>query len=277
MDTDINLDGLVANRRQTYKYRRAAAAPRGAGSSSFPQLTKPGVYVIDFIGNGKSSRALIRKGRLRPLVATGTGRARSSRVIDERTKLVPGAIVWLGGHEYKCGQGRHGSIVPFSTAAGPAADRHLAAGDFASLDFHRAPAREPTAWPPASTSIARALLDRSKARRAGPAGLFLNGMPVSLKLLEEVRLRITSVDHDGIAASTEVPDFKLFEDRESIHEFRVPGRLAAISFTLTAEGEEPEHRQAVDAGGAATRSAQRASTGPTRSRTCTCEVRPATT
>ena len=45
---------------------------------------------------------------------------------------------------------------------------------------------------------------------------------MSVKLLEDVKLRITSVDHSDIPSSAEVPNFKLFEDRESVHEFRVP-------------------------------------------------------
>ncbi len=32
-----------------------------------------------------------------------------------------------------------------------------------------------------------------------------------------------------------MPDFKLFEDRESVHEFRVPSRLAALTVSLQAK------------------------------------------
>src|SRR6202012_4665419 len=66
-------------------------------------------------------------------------------------------------------------------------------------------------------------------------GIYLNGQPVSVRLLEEVKLRIPSTDHDGIATSTEVPDFKLFEDRESTHEFRVPPRLDPLTIELQAK------------------------------------------
>ena len=70
IDTDINLDGLVANTERNLKYEDNPfrRVPR---KYDFPELNKPGVYVIDFIGAGRSSRALIRKGRLRSLVSTG--------------------------------------------------------------------------------------------------------------------------------------------------------------------------------------------------------------
>ena len=47
-----------------------------------------------------------------------------------------------------------------------------------------------------------------------------------------MKLRITSTDQSGIVSTTEVPDFKLFEDREAIHEVRVPPRLASLTVTL---------------------------------------------
>ena len=77
-------------------------------------------------------------------------------------------------------------------------------------------------------------------------GLFLNGKPVSVKLLEEVKLRINATDHAGIATSTEVPDFKLFEDRESIHEFRVPSRLASFNVTLQAKVKSLSQNKTLD-------------------------------
>src|SRR5262249_54448397 len=57
VDTDVNLDGLVANAERTHAYAEPPLR-RVARRFEFPQLTKPGVYVIDFIGAGKSSRTL---------------------------------------------------------------------------------------------------------------------------------------------------------------------------------------------------------------------------
>ena len=107
IDTDINLDGLVANAERTLPgsddpFRRTAVTlefPDPAGKPNFPDRTGPGVFVIDLIGGGKSSRALIRKGRIRPIVTTGTA-GQVVRVVDEANKPVLNATVWLGGQEY---------------------------------------------------------------------------------------------------------------------------------------------------------------------------------
>lgn len=50
-----------------------------------------------------------------------------------------------------------------------------------------------------------------------------------------MELTITSQDRDGISTTQRVKDFKLLEDRESTHAFRVPDRLSRIAFGLTAK------------------------------------------
>src|SRR5262249_7572690 len=77
-------------------------------------------------------------------------------------------------------------------------------------------------------------------------GLTLNGAPVSAKLLEDVRVRITSTDHDGVPSSTEIPNFKLFEDRESIHEIRVPPRLSKLDVVVSAKVKNLSASKTID-------------------------------
>jgi hypothetical protein len=241
VDTDVNLDGLVANAEQNHPYSEPPLR-RSARRFEFPQLSRPGVYVIDFIGAGKSSRALIRKGRLRPLVATGTA-GQVVTVFDDANHPVKDASVWFGGLEYQPDKdGR--VILPFSTSPGrqPIVLRQ---GDFACLDFLQHQAEDYHLQ--AGLHVDReALLSQRVAKLLVRPGLYLNGTPVTVKLLEDVRLRITATDHAGIATSTEVPNFKLFEDRESIHELRVPARLAALKIALHAKVKSLSQNKTLD-------------------------------
>ncbi len=66
---DVDLDGLVANHEQTFNYNESPLR-RVKRHYEFPMLKDRGVYVIDFIGNGMSSRAVVRKGKLEYLVRT---------------------------------------------------------------------------------------------------------------------------------------------------------------------------------------------------------------
>ncbi len=265
VDTDINLDGLVANVEQTHNYADPPLR-RITRRFEFPTLNKAGVYVIDLIGNGRSSRALVRKGRLYHLVQT-TPAGQVFTILDEHHKQVKVATLWLAGHEYQAG--KEGLIqVPFSTSPGrqaivvtaplaapkpdatkpdaskpgapkPAADKPVEAAaapesTYSSLDFFQHET-ESYALTAGFYVDREALLKRKKADVIIRPGLTVSGVPVSLKLLEEAKLTITSTDLDGIATTQEIPKFELFEDRETTYEFQVPARLAAISFILSAK------------------------------------------
>jgi hypothetical protein len=241
VDTDINLDGLVANVEETHPYAEPPLR-RMSRHFEFPQLKKPGVYVIDFIGSGKSSRALVRKGRLRPVVAVGTA-GQAVTVFDDANIPVKDATIWFGGAEYQ--PDKDGRIIlPYSTNPGRQSIV-LRRGDFACLDFIEHQAEDYQLK--AGIYVDReALLTQHLASVLVRPGLFLNGKPISVKLLEEVKLRINATDHAGIATSTEIPDFKMFEDRESIHEFRVPSRLASLNVSLQAKVKSLSQNKTLD-------------------------------
>ncbi len=91
-----------------------------------------------------------------------------------------------------------------------------------------------------------ALLSRKTAKLLVRPSLRVNGTPVTLSVLEDVRLTITSTDQDGVATKKEVTDFKLSEDREAVYEFQVPPRLSKIQFALTAKVQNLSQNKKVD-------------------------------
>lgn len=64
VDATIELDGVVANAEQTFAYDEPALR-RVRRTFDLPQLREPGTYVVELVGNGISSRAVIQKGGLR--------------------------------------------------------------------------------------------------------------------------------------------------------------------------------------------------------------------
>ena len=229
IDTDINLDGLVANSEQTFKYNDAPVRVLRR-RYEFPQLNKAGVYVIDFIGNGKSSRALIRKGRLQHVVRTGSN-GQIFTLFNEKREPAPEATLWLAGREYKPND-RGQIVVPFSTAPGRV-PLILSQGDFSCLDFFQHEAE--TYGFTAGIYVDReSLLTRRKATVVVRPALFLNNALAAIRLLEEVQLTIQSTNLDGVVATQIVKPFPLYEDRETEHEILVPPRTAQVTFTLNA-------------------------------------------
>ncbi len=241
VNSDIMLDGLVANEEKTYQYDEPPLR-RVRRHFEFPQLAKSGVYVVDFIGNGVSSRAVIRKGKLQYLVRNSTA-GHLFTVFDENQKPVLDATLWMAGHEYRPDdQGR--IVVPYGSAASRQSIV-LSRGNLASLDEfqHEAESYELVA----GIHVDReSLLSRKQARVLIRPALYLNKTRVTLSVLQDVRLLINSVDLDGVASVREVKDFKLFEDRESEFEFQVPPRLAAIQFALRAQVQNLSQNKKVD-------------------------------
>jgi hypothetical protein len=230
VNTDIDLDGLVANDEEVHTYD-APPLRRLRRHFEFPQIDRRGVYIVEFIGNGKSSRALIRKGRLHYLERTSTA-GHVFTVLDESLRKVDNATVWLAGHEYRPED--DGTVtVPFSTQPGRQA-MVLTHEGFSSLEHFEHQAE--------NYNLAAGIhVDRESLRRRTTAevavrpALYLNGTPVTLTVLEDPALVVTSTDREGISTTKEVRDFELLENRLSTYEFRVPEDIMALTFTLKAK------------------------------------------
>ncbi|MBN1441078.1 MAG: hypothetical protein JXA90_00145, partial [Planctomycetes bacterium] len=241
VDTAIGLDGLVAGDETAH----AIGEPdlrRVKRHFEFPRLARRGLYVIEFIGGGKSSRALVRKGRLSYQERITTA-GHEITVVDEGGRKLPLANLYLEGHHYEADES--GTIlVPFTTRPGrqPIV---LAEGDLATLEWldHRAEQYQLAA----GIHVEReALLSRRKALVMVRPSLSLGGAPVTLSVLEDVRLEISTTDREGVKSTKEAKGFELFEDRESTYEFQVPRRLAAVSFTLRARVKSLSEQKKVD-------------------------------
>ena len=229
VSTNIQLDGLTPNEEYTFEYQEPPLR-RIRRRFDFPTLDQSGVYVIDFIGNGMSSRAVVRKGRLRHLARTSTV-GHVFTILDEQNRPVTKATIWLAGHEYQSQDEGH-IVIPYS--ARPGRQPIVISSDgFSSLDHFQHAAEEYRLA--AGIYVDREqLLQRSQAKLVLRPALYLNGIPVRLSVLDDVRLQISSVDTEGVSSTKEVKDFELFEDRESVYEFQVPPRLAQISIRLQA-------------------------------------------
>ena len=153
VSTDLDLDGLVTNHERTINYKEAPQRrdrPRVRLSRTIEK--RRGVWVIEFIGGSKSSRAVIRKGALQVLSRTSTV-GEVLTVLDEQHRPEPGAAVWFGGRRIACDEeGR--ALIPFSTDPGSRTGVVETSSGFASLTRFQHPG-ERYAWTPASRSIAR--------------------------------------------------------------------------------------------------------------------------
>lgn len=229
IDTAIPLDGLMATREKAVSYDKPPQI-RHRAVFEFPKLNRPGIYAVEFIGNGKSSRALIRKGGLYFLERPGPA-GHEFAIFDETGAKRAAASLWLAGREFKPDE--DGTvIVPYTEKPGRQ-KIILKDGDFCSLaEFGHLP--EHYEFYAGFYLDRESLLAGFDAKVIVRPCLRLNGRPVSLSLLENIRLAIRSENIEGLATTKEIADFELFEDRESEYVFGVQENLAKIRFTLKA-------------------------------------------
>jgi hypothetical protein len=224
---DLDLDGLAATREFTVEYKETPFR-RVTRSLEFPELQGRGAWIVELIGNGRSSRALIQKGRLE-MASTMTPDCHEIRVFDETGATQAAAAVWFGGKEYTAGA--DGVILlPYSTDAGEK-PLMLKLGGFADV---RTLDHQTETWSlGAGLYVDREdLLPGRQARLVVRPVLNINDLPASIALLDEPRLVITARMREGTTTTEEIPGVKLEDGAEFVHLFRVPDGLAGLQVML---------------------------------------------
>ncbi|MES2708459.1 MAG: hypothetical protein V4726_17840 [Verrucomicrobiota bacterium] len=232
VNTDLDLDGLVANREFSADYADPPLQ-RVRRTFKFPELNgRRGVWVIEFIGGGKSSRALVRKGSLSVLPASTPGGTRLT-VLDENTAPVPGAYALLGSQRFAADAAGH-ILLPFSTTPGP---QNVIIGDgsgFTTLENIGMQGENYTLS--AGLHVPReSLLPGHKATAVLRPAVLCNGRPMELSALENPKLTVNAVSLDGIPSVTVIPLKDLSPDKETLIPFSVPDRVSTITLTVSGE------------------------------------------
>ena len=225
---NIPLDGLVAGQETTYTYEESPLR-RVRRSFAFPEIDRPGVYVIELIGGGTSSRAIIHKGRLQ-LRERSSAAGHAFQVFDETGAMQPGASLWFGARAYEADE--NGEIfVPFTSEPGTR-EVILTAGERCSLeDFvHQSERYQLEAG---MLCDREALLAGNEATLLVRPQLSLGGEPISLTLLEDALLEVTATRADGVVSKLEVRDVELRSDREWVQSVRVPSGAVRLAARLT--------------------------------------------
>ena len=116
VDQAVDLDGLVATHQRTLDLDQRPGR-RVRHTLTFPEITERGVYVVELIGGGVSSRALLHVGHLETISQAVDG-GQAVMVLNESGDHVKTASLWMDGREFTPND--HGVILlPFSENPGP--------------------------------------------------------------------------------------------------------------------------------------------------------------
>ncbi|MEP6864044.1 MAG: hypothetical protein ABJE66_25675, partial [Deltaproteobacteria bacterium] len=197
---ELDLDGLAASHELVLRFPEPPVR-RVRRRIELPMCARPGTYVIDLIGNGIASRAVIHKGRLRFVTRAGAA-GHVVEVLDDGGHALPGARAWVGEREYVADD-RGSFVVPFSAAVSKL-PMLLIHGDLAQvatlvvdteryeLDLQLALDRQQLTAGRTAQALARVRL------RCG-------GAPASLALIDHATWDITVTDRAGVPTTKSQP------------------------------------------------------------------------
>ncbi len=240
LTTAVDLDGLAPGTEKVLEYPLPPLR-RHAETIELPQIAGRGVYVVELIGNGVSSRAVVQKGRLTCSPRVGAA-GHVFTVFNEKREQVRDARLWVAGQEYAPGQ--DGLIlVPFTTGVGPApVDPFALRANPGQRTIVRVGSfAEPVAFLHEQESNqlhADFWLDRETLIAGCTATLVVNptllvaGRPADLALIEEPTLEIRAIDGEGVASTQRKAGLKLVNGREFVHPFTVPEGTRRVEVSL---------------------------------------------
>ncbi len=228
VSTDLDLDGLVANAEQTIEYQLPSDR-RHRELISLPSCEGRGIWIVDLLGGGLRSRAMIVKGQLRS-TQTLTDAGHEIRIYDESGSPVSSASIELGTRSFTPQE--DGSILVPYTEQDATVPMLLVDDQLASVELlqHR---RENYVLESGILLDSQNLLAGSKGSLILRPRLSCNGRTMPLSLLEETQLTITTLDQDGISNVQTVNPFPMVADAEATHQFLVPPRISSVTVRLS--------------------------------------------
>ena len=242
--TGLDLDGLVANVERTFEYTQSSQL-RHAESITLPELKDRGVWVVDLLGGGQRSRAVIQKGSLVALERMGDA-GHTFQIIDESGTVLQSAHIELNGQSYE--PDANGKIILPYAESNLTRNLILVADGFASLQsiLHRSETYDLQAG---FVIDRQALVAGTQSSLAIRARLNCNGRPISIQLLEGAKLTIVATDLDGVATTQVINELDLDDGDDFVHRFLVPQRLATLSLEISGKvyNQNRDERQVVNA------------------------------
>jgi len=244
VDSKIDLSGLLPSKQITVEYSHQNMT-RHFETFDFEQITatERGIFIVEFIGNGLATRALIKKGGLN-LVQVGEDNGIQFMILDESTNICRGAdaYILLNSKQYLADDRGH-ILLPYQQEA---------IGCFVQVVYKQYSELYRLTVPGLQISLDYSLLYNEEALVGGEVAVFLlspklyfNQRVVSLDYLRSVGLFITALDADGVANSQSFNDLTLSSQESVSVEYRLPKKIARISFDLRGEVRLTGHSQEV--------------------------------
>ncbi|MFO0546924.1 MAG: hypothetical protein U0271_00985 [Polyangiaceae bacterium] len=231
VDVSIDLDGMIASHERVLAVRPGDAHDpfrRVELDLALDACDGPGTFVVDLVGNGLASRALVEKGGL-AWAARRTVAGLAVRLFDAATLApIPDGRAEFGGRSYEA---RADGVIslPFTSVGGGTA-MLLSAGGVAQVARLSLP-REDYSLALDGELPRESLVSGKTALALLRPQLLVSGDPAPLSLVQDATLDIEWTDLAGTSSKRTQP-VELVDGEELEVELRVPDDAVALSLEL---------------------------------------------
>ncbi len=228
INTDIDLDGLIATHEKRIAYNQPAVQ-RHRETLKLDEITGRGVWIVDLVGKGMRARAMVRRGEIHhveSVIADGM----LFTIIDENRNAIPGATMLVGSHELVADDQGRIAMPPVSGAV----SRHAIISDgkiAQQVSFNHL--RE------SYRLDAGMHIDRTQLQSGGNGKLTIrprvsmSGQIIDPASLKDVSLLIQSTDLENLSTTIQLENLELEQNAELVVPFRVPSRLSQLTVTMS--------------------------------------------
>ncbi len=236
--SDISLDGLVASMERTVEYSKPPQL-EFRDEIRLPELKgRRGLFVVELIGNGRSSRVVLKIGSL-AFVGSPTIAGQVCYLVDENRKVCSGSgtAIWVDNEIFRADTAKGGRIiVPYVPHYHAASAILMHEGLSQLVNFERLEERYVLTCgfflPP------EAVITGNNATVAIRPRLLVNGRSADLALLKNIKCALFTANYvDDISTTKSYTDLKVSPSQEVLVPFQVPGQLKSLAMEFSAEVE----------------------------------------
>ena len=232
----ISLDGIIPTYEDIYSYNEKPQLliEKKIKITKIPK--KRGLYVIEFIGNGHVSRAIIQKGNLK-CIHKNTINGKIFYIIDEENKICKGEKtgIWLNDVWYPSQKETGAILIPYSVRGNKIILKHE---DFCSIETNISIPNEEYELSCLFIVNKESFIMGNVTKVLVRPYLLVCDEICPLEELKNVKLTIKSIkieNNQKIPSINVIDNIKLSYNKEFSFEFQVPPKLAKIEFELYAE------------------------------------------